>query len=173
MRHRIYGYKLGLDKDERERLFKSLITSLLLHGTVETSDKKAKAIKGQIDKIINLAKNKNTQRFLQSYLANRDLRDRLIKDIVPKLGNRTSGYTSLVRLGTRVGDRSMMVRMSLIGAEEMKPTEKVSKEEKVSIVSKVKPTPKKSVSKTLRNSDRKQGNAKTQKARKRRSSVSR
>lgn len=124
MRHSVYGYKLGRNKDERGRLFKSLVASLLSYGYLETSQAKAKAIKGLVDKLINLAKDKRKQRFISSFVTDKPLQERLIKEIVPKLENRTSGYTSVVRLGTRYGDRTMMVRMSLIGVGEMKPLEK-------------------------------------------------
>lgn len=123
MKHRVYGKYLGRDKDERDRLFKSLVQSLFLHGTIITSTSKAKAIKGLVDKVINLAKEKHSQIRLESFITDKDLRDRLIKEIVPKLASRTSGYTSLIRLGQRFGDKTMMVRMSLIGAEELKPLE--------------------------------------------------
>lgn len=125
MRHRVYGKKLGRNKNERSALFKSLVQELFLHGSITTTESKAKAIKGLVDKIINLAKNKNSQRLLQSYFANKALRDRLINEITPKLAGRVSGYTGLVRIGVRSGDQTMMVKMSLIGAEELKPIEKV------------------------------------------------
>lgn len=99
MRHRVYGKKLGRNTNERTGLFKSLVQQLLLHGTITTTQAKAKAIKGQVDKIINLAKSKDT---------------------------RKSGHTQLIRLGARLGDQAMMVKMSLIGAEELKPLEKVT-----------------------------------------------
>lgn len=123
MRHRVYGKKLGRNKNERSALFKSLVQELFLHGSITTTKSKAKAVKGLVDKIINLAKNKNTQRLLQTYL-NKDLQERLIKQIIPKLENRVSGYTGLVRIGVRSGDQTMMVKMSLIGAEELKPLTK-------------------------------------------------
>ena len=126
MKHRVYGKHLGRNKDQRERLFKSLIQSLFLHGFIETSEAKAKAIKGLVDKVVNLSKNKARNHLLQSYITNQKLQDRLIKEIAPKLASRTSGYTSLIRLGQRFGDNTMMVRMSLIGAEELKPLEKVT-----------------------------------------------
>lgn len=126
MKHRVYGKHFGRDKDQRDRLFKSLVQSLFLRGSIETSQKKAGAIKGLVDKIINLAKVKSRQHLLKSYLANKDLQERLIKEIVPKISNRTSGYTSIIKLGTRFGDNTMMVRMSLIGAENLKPLEKGS-----------------------------------------------
>lgn len=131
MRHRVYGKKLGRNKNERTALFKSLVQSLLTYGTIETSEAKAKAVKGLVDKVINLARNKNTehkntQRLLQSYLINKGLQERLIKEIAPKLDDRVSGYTTLLKLGARAGDKTKMVRMSLIHSEQLKPLEKKS-----------------------------------------------
>ena len=133
MRHRVYGKKLGRTKNERTALFRGLVQELFIHGSITTSESKAKAIKGLIDKIVNLAKNKNTQRLLQTYFTSKPLQERLIKEIAPKLQSRTSGYTSLIRMGTRGGDRTTMIKMSMIGSEEMKPLEKVvaNKKEKV------------------------------------------
>ncbi len=124
MRHRVYGKKLGRDKNERTALFKSLVQELILHGTITTSESKAKAIKGLVDKIITLAKSKNTQRLLQVYFSNKLLQERLVKEIVPKLGARVSGFTSMVRIGTRLGDRTTMVKLSIIGSEKIKETKK-------------------------------------------------
>ncbi|MBI2338000.1 50S ribosomal protein L17 [Candidatus Daviesbacteria bacterium] len=132
MRHRVYGKHLGRNKDERDNLFKGLAQALFTHGTIQTSQSRAKAIKGLVDKIINLAKDKKQTNKLQSVLTNKILRERLVTEIAPKMDNRTSGYTRVVRMGTRSGDQTTMVRMSLIGAEELKPIKKeVSKEEKV------------------------------------------
>lgn len=100
MRHRVYGKHLGRDKDERDNLFKGLVQALLTHGTIQTTATRAKAIKGLVDKTIRSTK-KN-----------------------PKLGTKTSGYTRIIKIGPRLGDQTMMVKMSLIGAEEIKPTEK-------------------------------------------------
>lgn len=119
MRHRVYGKHLGRNKDERDNLFRSLVQALFTHGTIQTSEAKAKAIKGLVDKIINAVK-KNPE------AVDKNLSERLVKEIIPKLGVKTSGYTSIVKLGTRLGDQTMMVKMSLIGAEELKPIEKGS-----------------------------------------------
>lgn len=127
MRHRVYGKHLSKNKDERDRLFKNLIRSLFTYGTIKTSWAKAKAIKGLVDRVINLAKEKKTQPQVQSFLTDKNLQERLIKEIVPKLAGRTSGYTSMVQVGLRLGDQTMMVRMSLIGAEELRPNVKEEK----------------------------------------------
>lgn len=123
MRHRVYGKHLGRDKDERRILFKGLVSSLILFGSIKTSETKAKAIKGLIDKVVNLAKN-NKENELSSYLPEESLRERLTKEIAPNLGTRTSGYTSIVRMGTRLGDQATIVKMSIIGTEQLKPFKK-------------------------------------------------
>ncbi len=123
MRHRVYGKHLGRNKDERRSLFNGLVRSLFSYGTIQTSEVKAKAIKGLVDKIINAAKDKTSGQ-LQSLINDKEIRERLVKEIVPKLGVRTSGYSSMVKIGARSGDQTMMVKLSLIGAEELKPVQK-------------------------------------------------
>lgn len=131
MRHRVYGKHLGRNKDERRNLFKGLVRSLLSYGTIQTSEVKAKAIKGLVDKIINSAKsNSKSDSLVRSFVADEDLRERLIKEIVPKLGSKTSGFTRVVRMGTQMGDQTTIVEMSLIGAEKLKPIEKETLKEK-------------------------------------------
>ncbi len=130
MRHRVYGKKLSRSSNERSGLFKSLVQSLFTYGTITTSQTKASAIKGMVDKIITAAKNKNSQKLIQSFFADKLLQERLIKEIAPKLQNRVSGYTSLMKVKVRDGDRTTLVKMSLIGLEELKPLQKESKNQK-------------------------------------------
>ncbi len=124
MRHRVYGYKLGRTNDERKLLFRGLVRSLFTYGTIQTSHTKAKAIKGLVDQLITSARKPNSQNLIQSVLANKALSDRVIKEIAPKMGSRVSGYTSMMKMGTRPGDQTMMVKMSLIGSESLKPLDK-------------------------------------------------
>lgn len=121
MRHRIYGKKLGRNKNERTSLFRNLTRELFLRGAITTSHSKAAAIKGMVDKIINLSKNKNSQRLIHSFFNDNLLQERLIKEIAPMMQNRTSGYTSVMKIGVQAGDRTTLVKMSLIGLEQLKP----------------------------------------------------
>ncbi len=52
------------------------------------------------------------------------MQERLVKEIAPKLENRVSGFTTMVRVRVREGDRATLVKMSLIGNEQLKPIEK-------------------------------------------------
>lgn len=133
MRHKVYGKHLSRDKDARRALFKSLVRSLILEESIKTTAPKAKAVKGLVDKIINQAKSPTSKRLVSQFLTQRKVQDKLNKEILPRVKSRTSGYTSLVKLGPRLGDGAMIVKMSLI-LDAAK--EKVSKAGKVSKVSK-------------------------------------
>ena len=56
MRKNVFGRQLKRDTNERKALFKSLISSLVLTGGIKTTEEKAKAIRGDVDKIITKAK---------------------------------------------------------------------------------------------------------------------
>lgn len=114
MRHKVYGKHLSRDKDTRRALFKSLVRSLILEESIKTTQPKAKAVKGLIDKIINQAKSETSKRLVSQFLIHKQVAEKLAKEILPRVQSRTSGYTSLVKLGPRLGDGAMIVKLSLI-----------------------------------------------------------
>ena len=114
MRHRVYGRHLGRSKNARTALFRNLVRSLFISESIQTTEGKAKAIKGLVDKIITQAKSPATRRLVSKFLTDTKVAEKLIKEITPRLVSRNSGYTSIVKLGRRVGDGSMIVRMSLL-----------------------------------------------------------
>lgn len=126
MRHRVYGKHLGRTKNQRTALFKSLVQALILSQSIETTESKAKAIKGMVDKVINQAKSPTTQRLVSQFLIQKKTQDKLFKEILPRLKTRGSGYTTVVRLGKRLGDGTMMVKMSLLLEESKKAEVKAS-----------------------------------------------
>lgn len=130
MRHNVYGAHLGRNKNQRTALFKGLVQSLILSESIQTTESKAKAVKGLVDKIINQAKDTSTRRLVSQFLATKTTQDKLIKELLPRLKDRNSGYTSVVRMGMRQGDGAMMVKMSLL-LSEVKKEAKAAKEEKV------------------------------------------
>lgn len=129
MRHRVYGKHLNRDKNERTALFRGLIRNLFLQESITTTEMKAKAVKGLVDKLISDAK-KNTnaaKNSVISVLPQVEVSKKLIEEIAPRYGNRVSGFTTLVKLGRRQGDGTMMVKMSLISADGKKSEEKKGK----------------------------------------------
>ncbi|MEK7517868.1 MAG: 50S ribosomal protein L17 [Patescibacteria group bacterium] len=118
MRKNVFGRKFKRDTNERKALFRGLISSLILNGSITTTLDKAKAIKGDVDKIVNKAKKgeKIAFYFLQSILGRNAIR-KIVSDIVPRVVGRNSGYTKLVHLGRRFSDNASMVLMEWVGEE--------------------------------------------------------
>lgn len=135
MRHRVYGKILGRDKNERQQLFRSLVESLILSERIETTQAKAKAVRGLFDKIVNLAKSKDTKRLVTQFLTHKKTVEKLEGEILPRVKSRTSGYTSITRIGKRLGDGAMMVSMSLI-LEDKKSSESGVKSPQVTKIEK-------------------------------------
>lgn len=95
--------------NERKALFKGLLSSLVLHGSIKTTEQKAKSIKGEADKLITKVKKQgqNAKRSLAISLTEEAIK-KLIKDIAPLFSNRNGGYTRVIRLGRRVTDSAPM-----------------------------------------------------------------
>ncbi len=121
MRKNVFGRQLKRDKNERKALFKGLISSLVLHGRIKTTEEKAKAIKGQIDKIITRAKKDKTgiNSKLERYLTN-DAFKKLISEVAPSLTSRNSGYTRIIRLGERFSDAASTVILEWVDYDQVK-----------------------------------------------------
>lgn len=126
MRHRVYGKHLGRNKNQRTALFKSLVGSLFIHQSIQTTEQKAKAIKPLVDRIISNAKSETARRMVSQFFNQKSVEAKLTDEILPRLGDRKSGYTTVVRLGRRLGDGAMLVKMSLL-LEDVKEGKGVSK----------------------------------------------
>lgn len=135
MKHRVYGKILGRNRNRRTALFRNLVQSLIFAEKIQTTEAKAKSIKGLVDKLINQAKSPTTRRLVSQFLVRKEPFEKLIKDLAPRLKSRSSGYSSIVKIGRRLGDGTMMVQMRLLTEEtkvESKPKDvKLAKEAKL------------------------------------------
>lgn len=115
MKKNVFGRRLKRDKNERKALFKALMSSLVLHERIKTTEAKAKAVKGLIEKLVTKAKKKgkDSSLFFHSYL-NQDAIQKIVSDIAPRFEKRSGGYTRLVRIGSRFSDNASMVLMEWV-----------------------------------------------------------
>ena len=116
MRHQIYGRKLGRSSDQRKALFKSLTTELFKHERIETTEAKAKAVRGQAEKLISLARKGDlaSRRLVYAALTSKDVAKKLVDEIAPDYKGRNGGYTRMYKLGPRKGDAASMVLLELV-----------------------------------------------------------
>lgn len=114
MKKKVFGKKLSRERDTRRALFRSLMRAMVLNGKIKTTKAKAKAIQGDVEKIVTLAKSGDvpSRRRLYSLLGNdRATADFVVNKIVPAFSQKISGFTRMVNLPERVGDRAKMVRL--------------------------------------------------------------
>src|ERR1700690_4115445 len=138
MRHSYFGKKLSRNTNERKNLIRNLLRSLILHGAIKTSKAKAKAIQGQMDKLITKAK-KGSQadvRNIEMQFGDRKIVSKLVEMSKTRFFGRTSGYTRIVKLGVQRGDATEVVLLSFVDEvveqEVIKPAKtKVAKTEEI------------------------------------------
>jgi large subunit ribosomal protein L17 len=143
MRHQVKGKKLSRDSSQRKALFKNLINALVIPGEIKTTESKAKAIRGLVDKLITKGKRGTFQarRLIGAFLQNKMAVNKIVDELSPTFKNRPGGFTKIVRLGPRRGDDAMMVKLELM--EKPKPKEeKKNKEKEIQLNKEKSPAPK-------------------------------
>ena len=108
--------KLGRDSSARKALFRSLLTSFFNHGRIETTEAKAKEIRGLAEKMITLGKrgDLHARRQVLAYILDEDVVRKLFSDIAPKYADRPGGYTRVVKTGFRKGDNAPLAIIELV-----------------------------------------------------------
>ena len=108
--------KLGRESSARKALFRSLLTSFFNHGRIETTEAKAKEIRGLAEKMITLGKrgDLHARRQVLAYILDEDVVRKLFSDIAPKDADRPGGYTRIVKTGFRKGDNAPLAIIELV-----------------------------------------------------------
>jgi large subunit ribosomal protein L17 len=122
MRHNRSGYKLKRDAGSRKALLKGLVTSVIEHERVVTTVPKAKAIKPLVDRMITLAKRDtlHTRRQAAAFLETPAAVQKLFDKLGARFGQRSGGYTRVVRLGWRKGDGAEQAIIELVDSKLVK-----------------------------------------------------
>ncbi len=126
-RHGYQGRKFGRERDQRRALLKGLATSLVEHGSIETTLPKAKELSRHIEKLITKAKKGDlaNRRRVIAALSTLDAANKLVDEIAPQLTGRTSGHVRVTRTRVRVGDGAQLATIAFV--DEIKPAPKEEK----------------------------------------------
>lgn len=134
MRHRKSGRKLGRNSSHRSALFNNLVTSLITYGRIETTNAKAKELRGFADATITravsvhelIAKGDSAspaeraqivhaRRMARQTVMTREALDKLFGEIAPHFATRNGGYTRVLKTRVRKGDAAPMALVELVG----------------------------------------------------------
>ena len=108
--------KLGRDSSARKALFRGMLTSFFQYDRIETTEAKAKELRGLADQMITLAKrgDLHARRQVLAYLMDEDVVKKLFDEIAPKYADRQGGYTRVIKLGLRRGDAAPLALIELV-----------------------------------------------------------
>ncbi len=140
MRHRLSGRQLGRKSSHRSAMFNNLVTALLTYGRIETTEAKAKDLRGYAESTIGwgiavhelVAKGDaatkeekvkivHAKRQARLTVMTRTAMDRLFTEIGPHFASRKGGYTRILKTRVRKGDAAPMAFIELVGLNGQQP----------------------------------------------------
>ncbi len=114
--------KLNRRSDQRKAMLRDLVTQLIIHERIETTETKAKEVSRIMDKMITLGKKNTletrrraaeTVRFMDTG-DDKNALQKLFDDIAPRYTERNGGYTRILKKGPRRGDATEMAIIELV-----------------------------------------------------------
>jgi large subunit ribosomal protein L17 len=116
MRHGVVSGRFDRPIGYRQMMFRNLVTEILDHEKIKTTEPKARAIRGMTEKMISLAKSGklNDRRQALSFINNDKVTQKLFAELGPRYAQRNGGYTRIVKIGMRMGDGASMVQIELV-----------------------------------------------------------
>ncbi len=136
MRHRKAGRRLGRNSAHRKAMYRNMVTSLMVHGQIQTTEAKAKELRRIADKVITMGKRvppstmeglsgealKAAQarrvhfiRRARRWVNNPEALERLFGEYAERYKLRPGGYTRIRKVGFRSGDQAPMALIELVG----------------------------------------------------------
>jgi large subunit ribosomal protein L17 len=116
MRHGVAGRKFDRPTAHRVAMFRNLVTDLLRHEQIKTTEAKAKEVRGMAEKMITLGKDGTlaARRQALAFIYDKDVVRKVFDDLAPRYQGRTGGYTRIIRMGPRLGDGAPIVSLELV-----------------------------------------------------------
>src|ERR671936_2476168 len=123
MPHQAHLRTLGRVSDHRLSMLRNLAVAVLRYERVKTTESKAKEVRRFVDKIVNLGRDGSLAARRRALALTRDrlIVEKTFTDLRERFGDRSSGYTRLVRLGHRVGDGAPMMLIELLEGAPAQP----------------------------------------------------
>jgi large subunit ribosomal protein L17 len=123
MRHRVRSRKLSRTSAHRKAMFRNMVTSLLEHERIETTDAKAKEVRRIAEQMITLGKRGGLHARRQALRVIRDRRvaAKVFDDLAERYRERPGGYTRVLKLRVRPGDAAAISLVELVDRTPSQP----------------------------------------------------
>jgi large subunit ribosomal protein L17 len=159
--------KLGRTSAHRSALYRNMVTSLLDHERIETTDAKAKEVRRLAEKMITLGKRGtlHARRRALRVIRKREVTAKVFDDLAERYRDRPGGYTRVLKLRTRPGDAAPISIVELVESEgaavEASPVKKADAPKKARKQAEEKPEKKTASAKSKKTTAKKASTKKT------------
>jgi large subunit ribosomal protein L17 len=108
--------KLGRPTGHRLSLIRNLMTDLIRHERLQTTEPKAAELRREVEKLIGTARanDLHARRLVAAKLFDEEVVRKLFSDLVPRYADRPGGFTRMVKLMPRRGDGAPMAQIELV-----------------------------------------------------------
>ena len=132
MYHGKAGRKLGRTSSHREAMFRNMVTSIIKHESIRTTDATAKEVRKLADRMITLGKrgDLHARRQALSVVRDKEMVAKLFGELAERFRSRAGGYTRIVKVGYRFGDNAPVSILEYIPDENKKEKAKPKKKAK-------------------------------------------
>ena len=119
MRHNKSGRRLGRNSSHRSAMMRNMVTSLIMHEKITTTDARAKELRKIAEKMITLGKRGDLHARRQALAVMRERKAvaKLFDMVAPRYKDRPGGYTRIFKVGSRLGDNAPMAIVELVEEE--------------------------------------------------------
>ena len=133
MYHGKAGRKLGRTSSHKEAMLRNMVTSVIKHESIRTTDCKAKELKKLAEKMVTLGKrgDLHARRQALSVIRDKSTVAKLFGELSERYRTRSGGYTRIVKIGYRFGDNAPVSILEFIGDGKKKEKAKPKAKAKV------------------------------------------
>ena len=127
----------GRHRGPRKALIRGLVNSLVENERIKTTVPKAKCTRPLIEKAVTIGKRGDihSRRLLLSRYPNKKTVDKILNVLSPRFKDRPGGYTRIIKLGFRSGDKAPLAYLEFVDYSiqtgAVKKTKKLEKKEKL------------------------------------------
>jgi large subunit ribosomal protein L17 len=109
--HRVFGREF----QQRKAFMKALLTGLIEHGKITTTEARAKSLRITAEKLVTRAKRSTvaSRRLLLGSVGAQAAK-KLVTDIAPLMSTRAGGYTRITKTTRRLSDGSPMAVIEFV-----------------------------------------------------------
>ena len=109
--------KLGRETRQRRSILAGLTKTVIMEGSVVTTEARAKEVRKFVDKMITYGKRGTlvSRRKALAFLHNdNEVVSKVFNELAKKYESRNGGYTRIIKLKERVGDDALTVKLELV-----------------------------------------------------------